>query len=187
MNDIDMLRLKELMDNPEKAQEPFKIPIITGLSDELKEQIEEMNKQTEEDIPKVYEQSIENEIEVPGESIPRVQYPDTFEDKLSEMLKELGYSIHVDNLNKGFWANPNLSEKIALIHSEVSELLEATRKETIERSEHIPEFYAFEEEIADIIIRTLDLADRYGSRVGPAIFAKLEYNRNRPHKHGKKF
>lgn len=80
----------------------------------------------------------------------------------------------------------NPGELIALIHSELSEGLEAIRKD-IDTSDHIPEFSGIEEELADVVIRVLDFADEYGLRIEEAIITKHNYNTTRPHKHGKKF
>lgn len=41
------------------------------------------------------------------------------------------------------------------------------------------------EELADIVIRTLDLADYLGYPIGDVILKKMEKNRRRPYKHGK--
>jgi phosphoribosyl-ATP pyrophosphohydrolase len=41
------------------------------------------------------------------------------------------------------------------------------------------------EELADIVIRTLDLAAYLGYPIGDVIIAKMEKNKNRPYKHGK--
>lgn len=79
-----------------------------------------------------------------------------------------------------------LGNKIALMHGELSELHEAIRKD-IKVSEHIPEFSAIEEEVADTIIRLLDFAGYNELRLAQAIKAKLIYNQSRPYKHGKKF
>jgi NTP pyrophosphatase (non-canonical NTP hydrolase) len=80
----------------------------------------------------------------------------------------------------------NVGEKIALMHSELSEALEYER--TGNRSDHIPEFQGVEEEFADVIIRIMHYAQARGLRVGEAIIAKNEFNKSRPHKHGgKKF
>ena len=87
---------------------------------------------------------------------------------------------------QGFWDSANTGEKIALMHSELSEMLEADRK-SIEVSEHIPEFSGVEEELADLIIRALDFAGYHQLRLGEAILAKMTFNLNRPFKHGKKY
>ena len=87
---------------------------------------------------------------------------------------------------QGFWDSANTGEKIALMHSELSEMLEADRK-SIDTSEHIPEFSGVEEELADLIIRALDFAGYHNLRLGEAILAKMTFNLNRPFKHGKKY
>lgn len=81
---------------------------------------------------------------------------------------------------------PNQAEKIALMHSELSEALEAVRQGN-PPSEKIPEFSQLEEELADTIIRIGDFVGKYELRLGEAILAKLEYNAARPFKHNKQF
>ena len=78
-------------------------------------------------------------------------------------------------------------EKIALMHGELSEALEAYRKD-INVSEHIPEFTGMEEEFADTIIRIMSFCQKNNIRVAQAILAKQAFNNARPYKHGgKKF
>lgn len=45
----------------------------------------------------------------------------------------------------------------------------------------------FEEELADIVIRVLDLCAFKGIDIESHIKAKMRYNKNRPYKHGKKY
>ena len=66
---------------------------------------------------------------------------------------------------------------IALIHSEVSEALEAYRDN--DRTH-------FAEELADVIIRTLDCAGGLGIDIEKEVLAKLEKNRGRGYRHGGK-
>ena len=42
-------------------------------------------------------------------------------------------------------------------------------------------------ELADYAIRIFDACGRYGIDLEQAIRVKMEYNKNRPYKHGKKF
>lgn len=86
---------------------------------------------------------------------------------------------------QGFWQSDNTGEKLALMHSEISEALEADRKEL--QSDKIPEFSGIEEELADLLIRVLDFSAYHELRLGEALAAKMRYNLNRPFKHGKNY
>lgn len=71
----------------------------------------------------------------------------------------------------------NVGERMALIHSEISEAFEAYRKRL--RDDHLPNRWGLEVELADAIIRIADFAGAEGLDLAGAIKEKLEYNRSR--------
>lgn len=105
------------------------------------------------------------------------------------MFDKLAKEIHKNAVDKGFWdktVDPIfVAKQMMMIVSEVSEAMEAVRKEM--DPDHISD------EFADIIIRTLDLYDGmvesgYVSKsLDLAIKQKMERNSHRPKKHGVRF
>lgn len=67
--------------------------------------------------------------------------------------------------------------KLMLVVTEVSEASEAVRNDDVEN---------FREEIADSIIRLLDIASTTGMDIHYEIEKKMEINKQREYKHGKK-
>jgi NTP pyrophosphatase (non-canonical NTP hydrolase) len=87
----------------------------------------------------------------------------------------------------GFWDEKrNDGEVIALIHSELSEALEALRDNN-PTSKRLVQFTSVEEELADAIIRIMDYAWGNQLSLARAILAKMEYNEGRDFMHGKSF
>ncbi len=83
----------------------------------------------------------------------------------------------------GFWLrgvdeDGMIPTKLCLIHSEVSEAMEADRTGNVDN---------FGEELADIVIRTMDLAYQLEYDLGEIIEDKIKRNDARPHKHGKRY
>lgn len=144
-------------------------------------------------------------------------------------LNELSKKIYNANVEKGFYedyndikavlsgVNNNLlpvferfvtAQRLALITSEVSEVLEANRKGNTTSNftedgqnqilneydnemfnelfvKHIKD--SEQDEIADIIIRCLDFCGANKIDIDFNVKAKMRYNSLRPHKHGKKY
>lgn len=76
---------------------------------------------------------------------------------------------------------------VANLHGEVSELWEAYRRGELTKSCDKPVLLnCIEEELADIVIRSMDTAGKFGVDLGQAILKKSEYNRTRARRHGGK-
>jgi hypothetical protein len=87
----------------------------------------------------------------------------------------------------------SLAEQTALLHTEVAEVTEEYRHnheptETyfVEDANGFPKPCGIPTELADVIIKTCEIADRYGVDLVPAIGGKLAYNALRPRRHGGK-
>lgn len=127
-------------------------------------------------------------------------------------LTEWSKEIHKANCEKGFYDDPkNIGEILMLIVSEVSEALESHRKgisaeknlsdvhttlKTIINHQNDFQFKenfkplikdTFEDEIADTMIRCMDLCGYLNIDIQNHIEAKLRYNKTREYKHGKKY
>lgn len=123
---------------------------------------------------------------------------------LAEKVNELSGNIVWNSIAKGFWPNHSdpdyeIPRKLALIASEVSEALDAHRNPYVNHDGQAAELIDsrtnmgpeqtedFLDELADIIIRTLDLANYYDLDIGNAIIEKVGKNSLRPAKHGKRY
>lgn len=127
------------------------------------------------------------------------------------MINELAKQIHANAVEKGFFEKEkNIGEMLCLIHSEVSEALEADRKDKYYKGsvyavigengfpapndEQYKRLFdscgiksSFEDELADIMIRVMDLAAFKGIDLEAHIKAKMRYNSLREKYHGKKY
>lgn len=103
-------------------------------------------------------------------------------------LNDLRDRIHKNALNKGFYEHEfNFSEKLMLI---VSELVEA--QDDFRNGLNYNHIYFEDEkpcgiptELADALIRILDLCGYLEIDIDKVVEQKMQYNYTRPHKHGK--
>ena len=114
-------------------------------------------------------------------------------------LNDLALLVHKANekwwldIETGERLDRNKGELIALMHSELSEMLEGVRKNMMD--DHLPDRPAEEVEAADLLIRLLDYCGGFNLDLDGAFDSKMEYNAQRAdHKHenrlkaeGKKF
>lgn len=104
-------------------------------------------------------------------------------------LDSLAKEVHVTAYDKGFWDGEWTEEKfmtkLALVHSEVTEILEAVRKE--KGHDQVLE------EAADVLIRLVDFVHAYKylneveTSFDNVVQLKIEKNKMRPHLHGVRF
>jgi NTP pyrophosphatase (non-canonical NTP hydrolase) len=95
---------------------------------------------------------------------------------------------HEAALESGWWGSPGVadprsnplcfSNKLCLIHSEVSESMEGDRKSLMD--DKLPHRSMREVELADVVIRAFDLAGAFGMDLGGAIAEKMAFNAKRP-------
>jgi NTP pyrophosphatase (non-canonical NTP hydrolase) len=129
------------------------------------------------------------------------------------MINQLAKEVHENVKDKGFFdKEKNIGEMLCLIHSEVSEALEADRENryavktwNIEKNIDLDDLESpgmkryfqqefevaikntFEDELADIIIRVMDLAAYKGINLEYHIKMKMAYNSLRERMHCKKY
>jgi NTP pyrophosphatase (non-canonical NTP hydrolase) len=107
------------------------------------------------------------------------------------MLNELRDEVHAMAIAKGWYEQPRpFAELIALCHSELSEALESYRDTPVpsmvwldtdtDKPEGVPI------ELADALIRVLDMCGYYRIDIDDAVRTKIDYNATRPQRHGGK-
>jgi NTP pyrophosphatase (non-canonical NTP hydrolase) len=104
-------------------------------------------------------------------------------------LDDMSEKIHQTAIDKGFWPEKVddifIAKQLMMIVSETVEVLEAIRKDKGKQE--------VADEMADIVIRTLDLYQGLKDNgyvdvdLQSSINKKADYNKSRPERHGVKF
>jgi len=94
-------------------------------------------------------------------------------------IKDWQEEVHRNAVEHGWYQGNTrgVPELLCLIHSEVSEALEAYRNRDVP---------GFAEELADVAIRLLDMCEYMAIDLEPEISKKHEKNKLRPFRHGGK-
>lgn len=119
---------------------------------------------------------------------------------LASMLNVLRDDLHELAKAKGWYDNAEtdaqfVARAVANLHGETSELWEAFRHKKLNepcdktkkmKAAGIETLTCLEEELADIIIRAMDVAGRLKVDIGKAVVNKHAYNKSREYRHGGK-
>jgi NTP pyrophosphatase (non-canonical NTP hydrolase) len=121
-------------------------------------------------------------------------------------INKLAKQNHKLALEKGFWEDETIKvschiydhtieiesteKKLLMVHGEISEAMEELRKDGDCKKIYFskgrkPEGFGIE--LADAMLRIMDLAERRGINLEKCIRLKLKYNKTRPNKHGKRY
>ena len=127
---------------------------------------------------------------------------------MTNTMNELRDKIYQNAKDKGFWDKErNMGEALMLIVTELAEALEVHRasgqlkeftegqKLSLEKmsDEQFPETFSimvkdsFHDEMADVLIRVLDLCGGYNIDIDWHVKMKMRYNATRSRLHGKKY
>lgn len=92
---------------------------------------------------------------------------------MSTNLNEMAKEIHTSNIMMGWWNDrdgkpPCIYEKLQLVSTEVAEATEGERKGLMD--DHLPHRIMAEVELADALIRALDIGGRLGLRYLPTLY-----------------
>ena len=106
-------------------------------------------------------------------------------------INDLVKMVHENAVAHGWWETLHLPDKLVMLHAEVSEAVEAFREQDThtladilydERGKPI----GFATELADTVIRAMDIAGQLGIDLDLVISTKHAYNITRPYRHGNK-
>lgn len=125
-------------------------------------------------IPEESKEFMKNLIEKGFISIPQELYDVKHENNINQLVQ----NVYQQNVDAGWHSKPReIGTCLMLIVSEIAEAMEGDRKSLMD--DHLPHRSMLEVELADAVIRIMDLSGREGLDLGGAIVEKLEYNKTR--------
>src|ERR1700743_1439286 len=110
-------------------------------------------------------------------------YQDDTKKSMAPTINALAQEVHRANekwwvdLNTGERVSRNVGEMLCLVHSEISEAMEGHRKGLMD--DKLPHRTMIEVELADALIRILDIAAGLGLDLGGAYVEKMAFNATR--------
>lgn len=120
------------------------------------------------------------------------------QNNVEDTLNGLSFVLHLVSDSAGWWDGLDgnklaIPAKLALVHSELSEALEAHRKDMMD--DKLTHRKGIEVELADALIRIFDIAGRLDLDLGGALVEKVAFNversdhklENRAQENGKKY
>jgi NTP pyrophosphatase (non-canonical NTP hydrolase) len=139
-------------------------------------------------LPKGTTQAVDLAIKLQEQLMTRPAPVAVTEDTIGNIKNFLNVLVaiaHGNSVKSGWYSNvvtgervpANVGEKLALVHSEISEALEGYRKGL--NDDHLPHRKAIEVELADAVLRIADLCGYLELDLGAALVEKLEYNTKR--------
>lgn len=105
------------------------------------------------------------------------------------LLNDLRDKCYATAKDKGWYdrGEPSTPERIALMHSELSEALEDFRVGDVRLAiDNNGKPVGMPSEFADVIIRIFDFCGRHSIDIGEAVVTKMDYNDTRSYRHGNK-
>lgn len=137
--------------------------------------------------------SVESGITSSGTTDDGFGYPEKYDYEYDNLptadLRKIIKEVEALTTTKG-WRTDSIDNKhafaayIALLHSEASEALEAYRDKKWSETREDGKPLGVGPELADVVIRVLDMCDRWGIDLPYEIARVMKYGWTRPYKHG---
>ena len=161
-------------------QQKAEIERKTGVIRLLEKDVAELHKEREKRVEEVYADFMKDY------KIMR--------DELNEItpINKWVHEIHKNAVQHGWYDGQsvkNFGELLMLVVTEVAEVMEEYRNGRLMRETYVNEkgkMCGIPSELADIVIRVMDICGYYEIDLEQAIAEKHEYNKSRPYKHGGK-